>query len=152
MKAGSVRDPVVAASIRRTIGSVYLGLGRNADADTLFRAALAERIARTGPASEATAQSWADLGQLYFTVGNYDSAGPAFERALAIRRRVFGGGDTLVAHSLLDIADLANTRGEYGHADQRPAVDGGLNNEGCAAAARFLISPTSCVMAVARAW
>jgi serine/threonine protein kinase len=122
VNGGSIRDPVVAASIRRTIGSAYLGLGRNADADTLFRAALAERIARTGPASAATAESWADLGQLYFTVGNYDSAGPAFERALEIRRRAFGGADTLVAHSLLDLADLANTKGEYGRADSLARV------------------------------
>jgi serine/threonine protein kinase/tetratricopeptide (TPR) repeat protein len=123
---GTVPDPVVAASIRRTIGSAYFGLGRNAEADTLFRAALAERIARTGPASGETAQSWSDLGQLYWTVGNYDSAGTAFERALEIRRRAFGERDTLVAHSLLDLADLANTMGAYGRADSLGRVALGI--------------------------
>ncbi len=48
MDEGAIRDPLVAASIRRTIGAVYLGLGRADDADTLLRAALTERIARTG--------------------------------------------------------------------------------------------------------
>jgi tetratricopeptide (TPR) repeat protein len=123
---GSVPDPVVAASIRRTIGSAYFGLGRNAEADTLFRAALAERIARTGPASGETAQSWADLGQLYWTVGSYDSAGTAFERALEIRQRAFGERDTLVAQSLLDLADLANTMGTYGRADSLGRVALGI--------------------------
>jgi serine/threonine protein kinase/tetratricopeptide (TPR) repeat protein len=126
VNGGSIRDPVVAASIRRTIGSAYLGLGRNAEADTLFRAALAERIASTGPASGQTAQSYADLGQLYLTIGSYDSAGQAFERALEIRRRAFGERDTLVAHSILDLADLANTMGEYARADSLARVALGI--------------------------
>ena len=113
---GAIRDPLVAASIKRTIGTVYLGLGRSADADTLVRAALAERIARTGPSSEETAESWADLGWLYKEQGKFDSAGPAYERALAIRRG-HRGADTLVAASLLSLSNLALDRGEYGRAD-----------------------------------
>ncbi len=114
---GAIRDPLVAASIRRTIGTVYLGLGRAAEADTLVRAALAERIARTGPSSEETAESYSDLGALYSAQGRFDSAGPAYERALAIRRRLRGAGDTLVAASLLDLSGLALDRGEYARAD-----------------------------------
>jgi tetratricopeptide (TPR) repeat protein len=112
----AIPDPLVAASIRRTIGTVYLGLGRAADADTLLRTALAERIARTGPSSEATAESYADLGWLYSEQGKFDSAGPAYERALAIRRRL-RGGDTLVAASLLSLSGLALARGEWARAD-----------------------------------
>jgi tetratricopeptide (TPR) repeat protein len=114
---GQIRDPLVVASIKRTVGTVYLGLGRAAEADTLLRAALAERVARTGPNSEETAQSFADLGLLYSDQGKLDSAGPPLERALAIRRRLLGPRDTLVAASLLDLADLALKRGERPRAD-----------------------------------
>jgi len=114
---GRVRDPLVAATIRRTIGTVYLGLGRVANADTLLHSALAERIAGTGPASEETAESFSDLGQLYVAQGKFDSAGPAFGQALEIRRRRLGPRDTLVAASLIDLADLALARGERLRAD-----------------------------------
>jgi len=114
---GRIRDPLVAASIRRTIGTVYLSLGQAGPADTLLHAALAERIKRTGPASGETAESYSDLGLLYLAQGRYDSAAPALGRALEIRRRRLGSGDTLVAASLLDLADLANEMGERRRAD-----------------------------------
>ena len=54
--------------------------------------ALRERIARTGPASEETAESWNDLGNLLTTQGKLDSAEAALGRALAIRRAPRRGG------------------------------------------------------------
>ena len=48
VNAGTIPDPIVSATIKRTIGTVYLSLGRVPEADTLLRAALAERIAHTG--------------------------------------------------------------------------------------------------------
>jgi hypothetical protein len=43
IEEGGIPDPLVAASVRHTIGSVQLRLGRIGEADTLLRAALAER-------------------------------------------------------------------------------------------------------------
>ena len=117
LDAGSIRDPVVAASVRGTIGSVYRSLGRLAEADTLVRAALRERITRTGPTSEETAESWSDLGALYINQGKFDSAEAALARSLEIRRRRLGEGDTLVAGTLLDLAEVANTTGERARSD-----------------------------------
>jgi serine/threonine protein kinase/Tfp pilus assembly protein PilF len=114
---GKIRDPLVTASIKRTIGSVYLGLGRIEDADTLVRAALAERVARAGPATEEAAESYEDLGILYRDQGKYDSAATMIERALAIRRRLHGTRDTLVAASLLDLADVYRHQGDYARTD-----------------------------------
>ncbi|HUR93765.1 MAG TPA: serine/threonine-protein kinase [Gemmatimonadales bacterium] len=116
VNAGRVKDPAVAASVRRTIGTAYQGLGRLAEADTLFRETLRERIARTGPASEETAESWNDLGNLLTAVGKLDSAEAALGHALAIRRGN-GGADTLIAGTLLDLADLANAKGEAARGD-----------------------------------
>ena len=116
LNAGSIPDPVVAATIKRTIGSVYHSLGRLPEADTLLHAAVAEHVARSGPASAETAESYATLGWLFDSQGKYDSAGYAHERALEIRRRL-PGSDSLVPASILDLADLANARGEYPRAD-----------------------------------
>jgi tetratricopeptide (TPR) repeat protein len=117
LNAGSVLNPVVAATIKRTIGTVYLNLGRLPEADTLLHAALVEHATRSGPASPETAESYSTLGGLYHSQGKFDSAGSAYDRALEIRRRLFGARDTLVAYSILDLADLANDRGEYARAD-----------------------------------
>ena len=94
---GAIRDPLVTASIKRTIGSVYLGLGRIEEADTLVRAALAETIARTGSGSDETAESYENLGSLYDSQGKFDSAATAMERvardpAAAPRRERFARG------------------------------------------------------------
>jgi hypothetical protein len=85
VNAGRIANPVIASSVRRTIGTVYQGLGRNAEADRLYRQTLRERLARTGPASEETAQSWDDLGTMLTSEGKLDSAETALGRALAIR-------------------------------------------------------------------
>jgi eukaryotic-like serine/threonine-protein kinase len=116
LDAGGIPDPIVAASVRRTIGSVYLSFGRFDEADTLLRAVLAQRLARGRPDAE-TAESWADPGGLFLSQRKFDSAGVALERALALRRDLLGPGDTLVAASLLDLADLATGMGQLRRAD-----------------------------------
>jgi tetratricopeptide (TPR) repeat protein len=116
VNAGRIAAPVVASSVRRTIGTAYQGLGRLAEADTLFRQTLRERLRRTGAASDEAAESWNDLGVLLTAQGQLDSAEAALGRALAIRR-ARGGADTLVAGTLLDLSDLANTKGESARGD-----------------------------------
>jgi tetratricopeptide (TPR) repeat protein len=116
VNAGSVPDPVVAATIKRTIGTVYLNLGRVPEADTLLHAALAEHLAHR-PQQRGAAQSFSDLGASVLHPGKYDSAGPALERALEIRRRRLGGRDTFVAATLLDLADVADDRGDFRRSD-----------------------------------
>jgi tetratricopeptide (TPR) repeat protein len=115
--AGSIADPLVAASIKRTIGGVYLGLGQPTEADTLIRAALAERLSRTGPSSVETAESYSDLGGLYVFQGKVDSAVIAYERALEIYRRRLGSEDTLVAGTTMDLADATADVGNRPRAD-----------------------------------
>ncbi len=116
VNAGRIADPVVAASVRRTIATAYQGLGRLAEAETLYRETLRERLARAGPASEETAESWNDLGIMLTSQGKLDSAEVALGRALEIRRG-HGGADTVMAGTLLDLSDLANTKGEAARGD-----------------------------------
>jgi serine/threonine protein kinase/tetratricopeptide (TPR) repeat protein len=114
--AGRITDPVIASTVRRTIATVYAGLGRGAEADTLYRETLRERRARSGPSSEETAESWNDLGNMFTSQGKYDSAETALQRALEIRRRR-GGADTVTAANLLDLADVATNTNRLARAD-----------------------------------
>ncbi|HET8836565.1 MAG TPA: serine/threonine-protein kinase [Gemmatimonadales bacterium] len=116
VNAGRVADPVIASSLRRTIATVYQGLGRNAEADTLYRETLRERLVRTGPSSEDAAESWNDFGNILTSQGKLDSAETALDRALAIRRRHVDA-DTVLAGNLLDLADLATIEGRLPRAD-----------------------------------
>ena len=68
-----------------------------------------------------------------------------------------GEGDSYLVDAGVGDGDLVQRWSELrrrgtGVTNQRPAGDPWLNSEGCAAAARFRISATSCVMAVTRAW
>jgi tetratricopeptide (TPR) repeat protein len=116
VNAGRVADPVIASSLRRTIATVYQGLGRNAEADTLYRETLRERLARTGPSSLDAAESWNDFGNILTSEGKLDSAETALGRALEIRRR-HRGADTVLAGNLLDLSDLAVIQGRLPRAD-----------------------------------
>jgi eukaryotic-like serine/threonine-protein kinase len=116
VNAGRIADPVIASSVRRTIATVYQALGRTAEADTLYRETLRERLARTGPASEETAESWNDVGITLTVQGKLDSAETALGRALEIRRR-HGSADTVMAATLLDLADLARMKGRPARVD-----------------------------------
>lgn len=117
LDGGPIRDPLIRASIRRTIGTVYLGLGHTAEADTLLRSALAERTARLGREDDQTAQSLSDLGALYIAQAKFDSARVVMTRALEIRRKLHGDADTTVSSSLLDLGDLAHEEGQYRRED-----------------------------------
>ena len=105
-------QPEVVNSIKRTIGTAYIGLGRVKDAEPLIRASVGAAIRSSGAESEETAQSLADLGNLYIALGRFDSAGPAIERALAIRRKLRGPDDTLVAATLASLVQVTYDQAE----------------------------------------
>jgi eukaryotic-like serine/threonine-protein kinase len=117
LNSAGVADPAVASLIRHTIGNVYLSLGRVGEADTLLRAALAERRARTGSSSEETAESLNDLGWLYYEQGKFDSAEVFYRSSLDLRQRIHGPNDTLVALTIINLSSVANVKGEHELAD-----------------------------------
>ena len=117
VNAGRIADPVVAASVRRTIATAYQGLGRLADADTLYRATPAgapragrprergDRRELERPRDHAHLAGKARLGRDLPSGGRWRSAAR------------HGGADTVMAGTLLDLSDLANTKGEAARGD-----------------------------------
>jgi eukaryotic-like serine/threonine-protein kinase len=111
-------QPLVAASVRRTLGKTYMGLGRLDEAEREIRAALDTRRQLLGPENADVAESLADLANLYQARANYDAADETSRESLAMRRKLFGNAHPLVAESLLDRAALLKKKGEFDGAFQ----------------------------------
>ncbi len=109
VNAGRIADPVIASSLRRTIATVYQGLGRNAEADTLYRAdaARAPRADRSrergGRAELERPRDHADVAGEVRLRRDGPRAGAGDPPPPAARTRVLAG-------TLLDLADLADHR------------------------------------------
>src|SRR5262245_9202107 len=82
-------DPRLATTLVNLAG-VYYAQGRYADAEPLFRRALAIYEKTLGPAHPFTATALANLGAVYQAQKRYREAEPLLQRALAIREKAAG--------------------------------------------------------------
>ncbi len=97
-------QPVVAADLRDTLGSVYLDLGEYATAETLLRTAVAVHRTVSGDHSAATATSLTLLGRALRLQNKTKEAEATLQEALTIRRQLFGNEDPRVADTLTQLA------------------------------------------------
>jgi tetratricopeptide (TPR) repeat protein len=89
---------------------------KNAEAEKLFKRALAIEEKRQGRNDPIVAQVISNLGTLYQSDGRYAEAEKAFQRALDIRQTAFGNNaDTAV--SLSQLGALAHERGRSAEAE-----------------------------------
>jgi serine/threonine protein kinase/Tfp pilus assembly protein PilF len=106
-------QPLVQATLMKTMGTVYMGLGLYKDAEPLLSAALATRERAFGPSHLDVAVSLNNLAGLYVTQGKYAEAEPLEKRALAIREAALGPDHPDVALILNDLAWLYLYQGKY---------------------------------------
>jgi len=106
-------QPLLAASVRRTLGKTYISLGRFDDAERDIRSALGTRKRMLGENSPEYAESVEDLANLYQERANYEEADRLSAQALAIRRHVLGDRNPVVADTLLDRAAILKTKGDF---------------------------------------
>jgi eukaryotic-like serine/threonine-protein kinase len=106
-------QPLIAATIRRTIGKTYVSLGRFDEGEPLLNAALEARVKLLGRESADVAESLADRAALFQGRGQFDEAVKQAREALALRQTLLGTGHALVAESLLDLANSLTSKGEY---------------------------------------
>jgi tetratricopeptide (TPR) repeat protein len=85
---------------------LYQAQGRNADAEPLYKRALATWEKALGPDHGVVAQSVNELANLYQKQGRFADAEPLYKRALAIREKTFGPDHGLVAQSVNELANL----------------------------------------------
>jgi len=88
-----------------------------AQAEPLFRRALAIDEKAWGPEHRETATSLNNLASLYQDQGKYEEAEPLYRRALAIREKVLGPEDPGTATSLNNLAALLDDQGKPAEAE-----------------------------------
>ena len=91
--------------------------GDYAQAEPLYKRALAISEKALGPEHPDVAQSLNNLAALYATQGQYAQAEPLYKRALAIREKALGPEHPDVAISLNNLAGLYDTQGQYAQAE-----------------------------------
>ncbi len=90
---------------------------RYAEAEPLFKRALAIREQQLGLDHPYTATSLNDLATLYYIQGKYAEAEPLFRRALAIYEQQLGLDHPHTASSLNNLAMLYQDQGKYAEAE-----------------------------------
>jgi eukaryotic-like serine/threonine-protein kinase len=106
-------QPLVAAAVRRAIGTTFMELGKYDDAALLFKSALAARVELLGAEHADVGESHADLAMLLQRNGKLEEAETHDRAGLAIRRARFGARHATVADSLEHLSQTLYLRGEY---------------------------------------
>ncbi len=112
------QTPEVAADVRLTIGTTYLGLGKYARADSQLTLALAELEAVHGVGSPETGEALRNLGNLYIQVSRFEMADSMFRRAVSLHRRYPGKGGRDLAPSLGGLGGVQLQTGRYESAEE----------------------------------
>ncbi len=109
-------DPRRARSLNE-LAVVYSAQGRYADAEPLYKRALAIWEKALGPESPEVATSLNNVASLYQAQGKYADAEPLFTRSLAIAEKALGPEHPQVAASLNNLALLYKHQGRYADAE-----------------------------------
>jgi serine/threonine-protein kinase len=110
-------QPQVQASLARTMGSAYKGLGLNARARELYTTALETRRRTLGAEHAATAESLSDLGDALREASDFATAERLHRQALEIRTRLLGPDHAEVGQSLNNLALTLQELGRYDEAE-----------------------------------
>jgi serine/threonine protein kinase len=89
-----VDEPLVEATIRDTLGRVYVELGDYGMAESHLTRAYDLHQAKLGDMARLTLRSMSQLGHLYHLEGRYEEAKELLAQALDSQRRVLGPDDT----------------------------------------------------------
>jgi serine/threonine protein kinase/Flp pilus assembly protein TadD len=116
---GKFKDaPSVEASIRDTLGTTYMSLGRCRAAEPHLERALELRRGQFGGEHPDTLKSMNSLGVLYFAQHRYNEAEPLLVKALEGRRRVLGEENPNTQTSMNSLALLYECQERYNEAEQ----------------------------------
>ena len=105
------------ASALNSIGDSLWRDARHAEAEPLYKRALAIDEKALGPEHPDVATDLNNLASLYHDQGRYAEAEPLYERALAIDEKALGPDHPDVATSLSNLAVLYKAQGRYAEAE-----------------------------------
>jgi serine/threonine-protein kinase len=118
-------QPLVRASLRRTIGTTYLALGLYDEAERQLREALRLRQEHLDPQDREVAVSMVELATLLHARHEFDTAGELLEGALAIFVRASGEESAEAATTLSSLGAIRRAQGRTEQAQelQRRALE-----------------------------
>ena len=96
--------------------SLYLYQGLHAQAEPLYKRALAIYEQALGPEHAQVAHVVLSLGDLHREEGRYSLAGPLYLRAMVIYEKTLGSESLIVAICLTNLARLSNAQGRHAEA------------------------------------
>lgn len=111
-------QPLVQASLHKTIGATYFSLGLYDQAESHLRSAHQQRLALLGPRSEAVAESMVDLAIVLDRKHALDEAATLLEGSLAIARALHGPETASMARTLSSLGSVRCAQGRLDEAEQ----------------------------------
>lgn len=104
-------------AVCNVVGDLAQAVANEAEAESLYRRALAIAEEAYGPEHPATAMALNNIGVFYREQSRPEEAEPPMRRALRIRERTDGSGSPLAAQSLCSLGMIAADRGEMSIAE-----------------------------------
>jgi tetratricopeptide (TPR) repeat protein len=111
------RQPLVEASIRRTIGNTYMDLGLFPEAQRQWERTLELQRRVLGEKHPETLQSMNQLALLYLRQGSYEQAEPLFTKVLEAQRSALGEEHVDTMDTMNNLAVLYRYQGRYAPAE-----------------------------------
>ena len=111
-------QPLVEASIRRTLGSTYKALGNYTAAEPHYERNLYINRRQLGQEHNNTLTSMGDLAELYRVQGRYDEAETLYEKLLEISQRVLGAEHPHTLVFMNNFALVCHHLGRYEQAEE----------------------------------
>lgn len=120
-------QPEVEASVRDSLGRVYLSLGLYESAESHLQKALTLRTGLFGSRHLEVAASLAGLGALRLKQTRFAEAEPLMAQSLDIRRSMLGDDHELIVTSEINLSEALHSNGHYVEAEAaaQRAVDRG---------------------------
>ncbi len=120
-EAEGVGDARLATALH-DLAVYYYKLGKYADAEPLYKRAMAIREATLEPTHPHLIQSLNDLAALYYAQGRYAATEPLLKRIMKIIQSNRGEGHPLFAQALENYAELLRARGRLQDAGKMAAL------------------------------
>ena len=115
LATGEIEDPLIAAELHHTVGSVYEKLSHYADAENHIPTAVKIRTRILGPEHPDTLRSMSTLAGLFWSQGRYAEAESLQVETLDIQRRTLGPEHPATRSSA---HNLANTYADQGRDEE----------------------------------
>jgi non-specific serine/threonine protein kinase/serine/threonine-protein kinase len=111
------KQPLLEASIRRTIGVTYSDLGVYPEAQRNLERSLELRSRMLGDSDPDTLESMSNLATVLERQGRFAKAEQLYSKVLDTRRRVFGEGHPQTLQTMYSLAATLGGQGKYAEAE-----------------------------------